>query len=92
MIQKVGQFFTTYNIVVGLVITILSIFSVEIIKSCANDVILPILHANIDTKTITIRNKEIKIGLFISAILRLFFAIIIIFIIIHIHPHSINHK
>ena len=92
MIQKVTNFFTTYNIVVGLVITILSIFSVEIIKSCTNDIILPILHTNIDNKIIIICNKEIRIGLFISAILRLFFAIIIIFIIIHIHSNNSTYK
>jgi len=90
MIEKVMVFFSTYNIMVGLIITILSIFSVEIIRSCANDIMIPIFHSAIDDKTITINNKKIKIGLFISAILRLILAVIIIFVIIHLHPFDEN--
>ena len=88
MIEKVVVFFSTYNITVGLIITILSIFSVEIIKSTANDIILPLCHSTIDDKTITINKTKIKIGVFISTFLRLVLAIIVIFIIIHLHPFS----
>ena len=66
MIEKVVVFFSTYNITVGLIITILSIFSVEIIKSSANDIIIPLFHSTIDDKIITIRKTKIKVGLFIS--------------------------
>jgi len=90
MIEKVMVFFSTYNIVVGLIITILSIFSVEMIRSLGNDVIIPLFHSTIDNKIIKINNNHIKIGLFISSLLRLAVAAIIIFIIIHIHPFELK--
>ena len=88
MIEKVLVFFSTFNITVGLIITILSIFSVDIIRSCANDVIITICHSTIDDMTFTINKTKIKIGLFLSALIRLLLAIIVIFIIIHLHPFS----
>ena len=90
MIEKVMVFFSTYNIVVGLIITILSIFSVEMIRSLGNDVLIPLCHSTIDSKIIKINNNNINIGLFISSILRLVIAAIIIFLIIHIHPFEIQ--
>ena len=90
MIKKIVFFFSTYNIIIGLIITILSIFTVDFIRSISSDVIIPMLKTNLDNQTLTIGNRQIRIGLFISAMIRYLITIIIILIIIHHYPLQIK--
>ena len=90
MIKKIVFFFSTYNIVIGLIITILSIFTVDFIRSLSTDVILPLLKTDLETQTKTIGNRTIKIGLFISATIRYLITLIIILSIIHFYPLQIK--
>ena len=90
MIEKVMVFFSTYNIIVGLVITIVSLFSVELIRSFTNDILIPVCKHNIETHTIKIKDTDIRIGLFYTSLLRLLIALFIICIIIHIYSLNNN--
>ena len=86
MIKKIVFFFSTYNIIIGLIITILSIFTVDFIRSISSDVIIPILKTNLDNQILTIGSRHIRIGSFISAMIRYLITLIIILIIIHHYP------
>jgi len=90
MIKKVVFFFSTYNIIIGLIITILSIFTVDFIRSFSTDIIIPALKPNLDSQILTIGDRQVKIGLFISSLIRYLITIIIILIIIHNYPLQIK--
>ena len=83
MINKVVFFFSTYNIIIGLIITILSIFTVELIRSLSTDIIIPLLKTNIDAQVITIGNRQLRIGSFISNVMRYLVTIMILLIMLH---------
>ena len=86
MIQKVLLFFSTYNIIVGLIITLLALSSLEVVRSLSNDILLPIISNNIDGVTTTICNTTMRTGTFMSTLFRLFVAFMVILIIVEIHP------
>ena len=90
MINKVILFFSTYNIAIGLIITMLSIFTVDLIRSLSTDIVLPLLKTNIDTLVITIGNRQIKIGSFISTLIRFLITLIVLLTIIHMYPLEIK--
>ena len=91
MIQKIAFFFSTYNIIIGLIITILSIFTVDFIRSLSTDMIIPLLkEGNLDSQTIQIGKRTIRIGSFFSAMIRYLVTLIIILIIVHFYPLQIK--
>ena len=68
----------------------MSIFTVELIRSLSTDIIIPLLKNNIDTQVITIGNRQIRIGSFISNVMRYLVTIMILLIIIHYYPLEIK--
>ena len=85
MIDKITCFFSTYNIIVGITITILAIYSVEIIKSLSSDILIPLIspkNKNIEHSTKKIFGKTIKTGLFVSTLIKYFLTMIIVIIVI----------
>lgn len=91
MIEKVICFFSTYNIVVGITITILAIYTVELIRSFSTDIVLPFISPidnNIELSTKKIWGKTIKTGSFLASLIKYFIAIIVVFIVIHRFPQD----
>lgn len=84
-IEKVICFFSTYNIVVGITITMLAIYSVEVIRSLSSDILIPLIspkNQNIEHSTKKIYGKTIKTGLFVSTLIKYFLTMIIVMIVI----------
>ena len=86
MIQKILFVFSSYDIVIGIIITVLAIFTVEFVRSLTNDIILPLFLKNIDNSTITIYGKTLRTGLFLTILIRYIVVILLVFIIIHKYP------
>ncbi len=91
MIEKVMCFFSTYNIVVGITITILAIYTVDIIRSLSTDIIIPLISPpdkNIEYSTKKIWGKTVKTGLFLSSLVRYLITIIIVMLVIYRFPQD----
>ena len=85
MIEKVICFFSTYNIVVGITITILAIYTVELIRSFSVDILIPLLSPkdkNIESSTKQIWGRTIKSGSFLSTLIKYFITMIIVMLVI----------
>ena len=90
MIQKVLLFFSTYNIMIGIIITILALSTLEIIRSLSNDIIIPMTTTDLEKKTSKICGKVIKTGIFYGTLYRFFLALMFILMIIYVHPFEIK--
>lgn len=88
MIQKVSVFLSTYNIVIGLVITLLALSGLEFVRSLTNDIVIPLFKEDIETYTYQVYNKKLRVGLFIATLSRLAMAIFFILIIISLYPDA----
>ena len=67
MINKVECFFSTYNIIIGITITILAIYTVELIKSISIDIITKINYCiYMDDKMYITKTKEYLRNLYIK--------------------------
>lgn len=91
MIEKVRCFFSTYNIVVGITITILAIYTVDIIRSFSTDIIIPLISPpdkNIEHSTKKIWGKTLKTGLFLSSLIKYFITMIIVIFVIYRFPED----
>ena len=88
IINKVECFFSTYNIIVGITISILAIYTVELIKSLSVDIIIPLLSKehNIEHSTKKLLGKTIKTGSFLTTLIRYFLTIIIVMLVIYRFP------
>jgi len=85
MIEKVICFFSTYNIIVGITITILAIYSVEMIKSFSTDILIPLISPkdkNIESSTKKLFGRTIRSGLFVSTLIKYFITIVIVMFVI----------
>ena len=90
MIQKVLLFFSTYNIMIGIIITILALSMLEMIRSLSNDIIIPLTTTDLEKKTTKICGRVIKTGVFYSTLYRLCLSILFILMIIYVHPFEMK--
>ena len=84
IINKVECFFSTYNIIIGITITILAIYTVELIKSISIDIIIPLVskEQSIENSTKKIFGKTLRTGSLLTTLIRYLITIIIVMVVI----------